>query len=226
MMPIRSKNINFLCSLVPLLLLSGALFIFPLKAAHADTLGNKTLTAVEKKYTGKEFQADFIQISKLAALDITETASGKVWFSHPGKMRWLYLEPQRHEIITDGQNLWIFRPDQNQVMKGDAKNFFKAGAGGAFLSDISLMRKHFTIELKKTTADYLTFVLMTKEKNPDLVSILIRVSRSTHEIQRVTTRNIYGDTTLFKFTNIQFKKIDASTFDFKTPKGASIIKMD
>ena len=112
------------------------------------------LTALEQKYANKSFSTDFTQVSKLAALDITEKASGKAFFSHPGKMIWQYLAPQNHEIITNGKTLWIYRPEENQVMQGDASQFFKSGAGGAFLSDISLVRKNYNLSLKEVTKDY------------------------------------------------------------------------
>ncbi len=83
----KSPIIHSFCSLILCLLFFAALFASPLGAAQ-DTLGDKTLAAIEKKYTDKGFQADFNQISKLAALEITETASGKAWFNHPGKMNW------------------------------------------------------------------------------------------------------------------------------------------
>ncbi|MBU0972048.1 MAG: outer membrane lipoprotein carrier protein LolA [Proteobacteria bacterium] len=217
---------NCLGTFMPLLLVCALLFAFLAKDISADTLQDTILTAVEKKYTGTEFQADFSQVSKLEALEVTETASGKAWFSHPGKMRWLYLDPERHEIITNGKTLWIYRPDQAQVMRGDAQKFFKAGAGGSFLSDIGLIRKNFTIQLKEATDTHATLLLTARQKNPDMVSILIRVSRTTHEIEQATTRNVYGDTTLFAFTNIKFTTTNASTFEFKIPEGSSIVEMD
>jgi outer membrane lipoprotein carrier protein len=221
----KPTNNHFPRNILAYLILIAALFS-PLLPARADTSYEKTLTAIEKKYTGNGFQADFNQISKLAALEITETASGKAWFSHPGKMRWLYLSPQRHEIVTNGQTLWIYRPEQEQVMEGDAKKFFKAGTGGAFLSDIGLMRKNFTIEIKETTDTHQRFMLTPKKEDPDLASILILVSSTNNEIQQVTTQNIYGDTTLFEFTNLEFKPMDKSLFEFQIPQGSSIIKMD
>ncbi len=226
LLPMKLRIIQSLCSPITWLLLGIFLFVSPLGATQADLLEEEILTAIEKKYTNNGFQADFSQISTLAALEITETASGKAWFNHPGKMKWLYLSPQRHEIVTNGQILWIYRPDQDQVMKGDAKKIFKAGAGGAVLSNIGLMRENFTIELKEKNDTHLFFLLTAKQENPDMVSLLIQVSRTTHEIGQVTTRNIYGDTTEFKFTNIQFKKMDPSIFEFKIPDGSSIIEMD
>jgi len=202
------------------------IIFLPAFAFGSDSVKEDILTTLEKKYSGKSFKADFTQVSRLAALDITERASGKAIFSHPGKMRWQYLEPEQHEIITNGEFLWIFRPEENQVMQGDASQFFKAGAGGAFLSDISLIRKNYTINVKEVTADYVEIDLVAKKKNSDISSIIIRISQKKSEIERIVTYNLYDDTTLFEFSNIQFKKIDPGVFEFKVPSGANIINMD
>ena len=142
-----------------------------------DIIKEDILTAIEEKYSGKSFKADFTQVSKLAALDITEKASGKALFSHPGKMRWKYLTPQLHEIITNGKSLWIYRPEENQVMHGDASQFFQSGTGGAFLSDISIIRKNFNITVREVTTDYVEIDLIPKKKAKDISSIVIRISQ-------------------------------------------------
>ena len=202
------------------------LFFSIASATGNDIVKDDILNAIEKKYSGKSFEADFTQISRLAALDITEKASGKASFSHPGKMRWQYLEPEHHEIITNGKVLWIFRPQENQVMTGDASSFFKSGSGGAFLSDISLIRKNFTVSVKEVTADYVEINLNAKKENSDISSVVIRISQKNSEIIKVVTYNPYDDTTLFEFSNIQFKKINPDVFEFKMPDGINIIKMD
>ena len=195
-------------------------------ALDDDSIKEEILTAIEKKYAGKSFEASFTQTSTLAALDVTEHATGMAYFSHPKKMRWEYLEPERHEIITNGKLLWIFRPEENQVMTGDAQAFFKAGAGGAFLSDISLVRKNYTIRIKKTTPEFNEIELTAKIQTPDISSIMIRVLKKNNEIKQVITYNLYKDTTLFEFDNIHFKKIDPGRFEFQIPEGSHVIKMD
>jgi len=222
---LKSLSHKIILTLV-FIILVGCIFFSTASAADSKTIKDDILNAIEKKYAKKSFEADFTQISKLAALEITEKASGKAFFSHPGKMRWKYLEPEHHEIITNGRSLWIFRPEENQVMQGDASSFFKAGAGGAFLSDISLIRKNYTISVKKVTAGYVEIELAAKKRNPDLSLIVIRVSQKNSEIERVVTYNSFNDTTLFEFSNIQFKKIDPDVFEFKIPYGVNIINMD
>ena len=195
-------------------------------ALDNEIIKENILTTIEKKYSGKSFVADFTQISKLSALDITERASGKASFSHPGKMRWEYMEPEHHKIITNGKLLWIFRPRENQVMQGDASQFFKAGGGGAFLSDISLIRKNYIIHIKEVNVDYVEIDLFAKEKNVDISSIVIRISQKNNDIIRIVTYNPYNDTTQFEFKNIQFKKIDPALFEFKPFKGLNIIDLN
>ncbi len=211
--------INLLISCILLSLISGNL-------VGANVITDDILNALEKKYTGKSFTANFNQISKLAALEITEKASGKASFSHPGKMNWEYLEPEVHKIITDGVSLWIYQPDENQVMIGDAENFFKSGAGGAFLSDISLIRKNYTIKVKEMAADYVEIDMIAKTPTPEISSIVIRISQKTNEILRVITYNEVNDTTLFEFYDIQFKKLNPAIFEFTPPEGSNIIDLN
>ena len=141
-------------------------------------------------------------------------------------MKWQYLTPQHHEIITNGVLLWIYRPEENQVMRGNASQFFQSGAGGAFLSDISLIRKNFIINLKEVATDYVEIDLTAKKKTKDISSIVIRISQKTSEIVRVITYNSYDDTTLFELSNIHFKNIDSEVFNFKIPDNVDIIDMD
>ncbi len=193
--------------------------------AWAD-LKQDILSGIEKKYANKAFSSNFEQATRLTALDVTENARGKAQFSHPGKMRWTYESPDGHEIITNGQTLWIYRPGENQVMRGSAALFFKSGSGGAFLSDITRIRKDFTITLGKTGENFAELLLVPKQESPDLASIRMTVDLPSHEIHVVVTENPYGDTTRFSFTDIRFNAADPKVFDFTIPGDAEIIEMN
>ena len=109
---------------------------------------SQIMKGIEKKYALSGFSARFFQSSTIKAMDITDTASGRLLIKHPGMMRWEYEEPDRQIIISDGFQLWIYRPDDNQVMIGKAPAFFGDGKGASFLSDISRIRENFTISLE------------------------------------------------------------------------------
>lgn len=218
---------NIICILYSFIL-AVLLFFFTSSASAFDEkkIIEELLSGIEKKYTAASFETNFTQMSRLQALDITEKASGKAYFSHPKKMVWEYHSPENHKIITNGKELWIYRPDENQVVQGDAAELFKDGAGGAFLADISIVRKNYTVTIKEINDAYAEIELTARVESPDISSIQIRVARNTYEIQKAVTYNIYGDTTLFEFSKIQFKPFDQSMFEFKTPENVNIIQMD
>lgn len=203
------------------------LVTLPCNAAQSlDDETAKIISGIEAKYAQKSFSADFEQASRLTALDVTEIARGKAWFSHPGKMKWAYESSDNHEIITNGKNLWIYRPEENQVMTGDAAPFFQSGSGGAFLADIRKIREEFTIEPGKSGENFAQLVLTPEKETPELAKIRITVDLPGYEIPVVETENIYGDTTKFIFTNIQFSTFDERIFEFTPPLGIEIIEMD
>jgi outer membrane lipoprotein-sorting protein len=113
------------------------------------------LKELEKRYTGSQFSADFLQESTIKSMEITDFAAGRVYVRYPGMMRWEYEKPEPQVIITDGHKLWIYRPLDNQVMTGNAPVFFRDGKGASFLSDIRLVRQKFTITLHPPEGEYL-----------------------------------------------------------------------
>lgn len=203
---------------------------FMIFTVSVNTIASGTLDQfldrLEKRYSQNSFTADFFQASKLQALDIDETASGKASFSHPGKMIWEYIEPQQHQMITDGKMLWIYRPDQNQVMVGKAANFFKEGSGGVFLSDISIVREKYIISIQEDRKTFFTLKLIPKIKTPEIQSILLFVSKENYNIEKIVTFNIYEDTIEIEFHNIEFKEIKSSAFNFNIPENSNIIDLD
>lgn len=211
------------------MLLISIMVVITLPCNAAQPLDDETakiVSGIEATYAQKSFSADFEQTSRLTALDVTETAKGKAWFSHPGKMKWAYQSSDNHEIITNGKNLWIYRPEENQVMTGDAAPFFKSGSGGAFLADIRKIREAFIIEPGKSGENFTQLVLTPQKKTPELAKIHITVTLPGYEIPVVETENIYGDTTQFIFTNIQFRTFNEQIFEFTPPPGTEIIEMD
>ena len=189
---------------------------------------DRIMTRVEKHYSVSGFSAQFDQTSIIKAMDIADTASGTAIFKRPGKMRWVYETPERQIIITDGITLWIYRPDDNQVMIGKAPSFFKGGKGFSFLSDMKEIRLKFNISLEKEAPEgFYVLKLLPREKTYDVVQIRLTISKKTFDVVEIVTYNAYGDETRFVFSHIQFKqKIDDSLFHFNIPKDVEVLHLD
>ena len=46
---------------------------------------------------------------------LTEAAAGRFWLSRPGRFRWSYTAPYEREVVSDGQRVWIYDPELEQV---------------------------------------------------------------------------------------------------------------
>ena len=228
----RKKNICFLSVLILLnisaMQVQYGLFETRALAAEPNLTLEQILDRVEKHYTGKSFEAEFIQESTIKAMDIIDFASGKIFVRYPGMMRWEYEKPEKQIIISDGHKLWIYRPADNQVMTGSAPAFFSDGKGASLLSDIKLVRKKFKISLENSKEDFFyELKLQPLEKKLDVTDIRLSVTKNTFTVIRIITYNSYGDENRIEFTNHRFDvKLDESLFSFKIPPGADVLQLD
>lgn len=110
-------------------------------------------------------QADFFQRSTIAAKNREFRAEGKMYLlpatsSESLKFRFDYYRPTRQEIVCDGRTLWIYLPENRQVILSDVAEFFspeRANAGRTrginFLQGLGRISKDFTIIFNRTITD-------------------------------------------------------------------------
>ena len=186
------------------------------------------MAEIENKYNNIGFSADFVQETTLKALDITDSATGNMMVKYPGMMRWEYEKPDKQIIVTDGKSLWVYRPEDNQVMIGEAPVFFGEGKGAGFLSNMTVLKEKFNIILKKTLPNGLIELqLIPKKKAFDISAIYLYLSKKTFVITEIVTFNTYDDKTSIKLYNIKFtKNIKDTEFAFTLPEDVNILQLD
>lgn len=186
---------------------------------------NKILDHVEKKYKAPGFSASFNQDSTLKAIDVTDSAYGKVFFKRPDKMRWEYQHPNKQHIISDGKTLWLYQPDENQVTIGDTPSFFGDGRGASFLSDIKTIKKQFNVTLLgEDKKNFFILKLIPKEKQLDISYVILKISKKTFLVDQLISYNLYKDETKISFSNTKFlKKPDPRLFTFDPPENVHIM---
>lgn len=186
------------------------------------------LKRVENRYAVSGFSASFFQESTLKAMKITDTASGMLTVKPPNKMRWEYLEPEPQIIISNGVDLWMHRPEDNQVMVGKSPVFFGSGKGASFLSDIRLIRKEFKVNQSKVPQkNFYGLELLPLKKSMDLSKIVLSISKETFDVVQIITLNHYGDETRINLRNYKFNlKLDDKAFKFEVPEGADVVRME
>lgn len=204
-------------------------------AGHGRVSGSKLSVAeiferVQKRYGAADFEADFVQESHLQAMGIIDTAKGHVYFRRPAMMRWHYKTPEEYFIITDGQTLWIYSPEDNQVMLGRAADHLGQATGPEFFSNPKILLEDFVVELAPQDFQEKgrqVLRLVPKTERSSLVKLFVFISKSTFDIVQYITYNALGDKTSMRFSELKFNQgLDLSLFAFKIPKGADVVQLD
>jgi outer membrane lipoprotein carrier protein len=200
----------------------------PIRPAHASEQLETILQGIEKRYKAADFTARFDQTSTVKAMNISDTARGKIMVKKPNMMRWEYEAPEPQTIITDGIQLWVYRKVDNQVMIGKAPRFFGRGKGAGFLSDIRTLRDQFDIaEETPPNEQVFRLKLLPKEATDDIALIYLTVSRATFEVMQVVTLNAYEDETRIVISGYAFGVgLTDDLFRFEAPEGTDILHMD
>lgn len=194
----------------------------------SDAGTDAILDGIEKRYAGKGFSAGFFQESMLKAMQISDTAEGRLIVKRPDKMRWEYTLPDKQTIITDGQSLWIYRPEDNQVMVGQAPDFFGQGKGAGFLSDVKRIRKGFKIQkIPAENQAYYRLELTPNKPSDDLSRVILSIRKTDFQVDQLMTFNAYGDETIIVLSDYQFDlNPDDGLFKFEIPDGVDVVQVD
>jgi len=76
----------------------------------------------------RDFQAEFVQKSHIASINRVQRGEGTVRFkflfadrsqSPVAQFRWDYRLPSIQEIISDGRKMWVYLPENRQVIESD-----------------------------------------------------------------------------------------------------------
>jgi outer membrane lipoprotein carrier protein len=212
--------------------LAGCLaFAAVLLASHAGAAENSATEVIvdnlQKNYDATaDFTADFRQETEVKNLNRTLKASGKLSFKRPGKMLWLYEEPKGQFVLADGNHLYFYQPEQNQVIKSPLKNAFRGDIPLSFLLGLGNLKKDFNATLKASEANQNILRLEPKGEAGGYSEILLGVSKATSDIQWVSVRDAANNLTTLRFANMRKGVgVKDSLFQVQIPKGADVVEL-
>ncbi len=187
------------------------------------------LDRVQQRYAAGDFEADFVQESHLKAMGMVDTAQGHLYFGRPGMMRWHYKTPEEYLIITDGDTVWIYRPEENQVMLGRSVDYFGSKEGADFFTKPGELTREFILELapkELQEKNYYVLRLVPRTERPSLAELYLFISKETFDIVKSVTCNPFGDKTTIRFDSYRFDRgLNSSLFIFQIPNGAEVLQL-
>ena len=166
-------------------------------------------------------RADFEQkVSDRSGRQVQQS-KGSFVLLRPGRFRWTYAKPVDQLIVGDGQRVWIYDRDLNQVT---VRRLSKAlgSTPAALLAGSSDVEKAFDLS-EAGQRDGLEW-LEAKPKDREAGFERIRMGFDTAGVRAMELTDNFGQTTVLRFTNLaRNPKVDPAAFRFEPPKGADVL---
>jgi outer membrane lipoprotein carrier protein len=152
---------------------------------------------------------------------ILQTANGEFLLQRPGKFRWTVAKPYKQLLVGDGQRVWVFDEDLNQVIVrrvGDALGATPA----ALLAGNQDVERAFTWKDMPMAdgLDWLSATPISKETT----FAEIRLGFDTRGLTALELYDAFGQKSVVRFANFERNpKLAADSFQFTPPKGADVV---
>jgi len=206
--------------------------------------------AARKGAAIRDFQADFLQESLIASLDRTQRGKGtvSVKFNREGAdhppltmFRWEYQEPNRQVIVSDGKTMWVYLPENGQVIISEVDSSALSGSDNpmTFLTGLGNLSRDFLITWGSPKADAegnYVLELQPRRPSPMIQRMVIVVDR--HAVARrgtgspplfpmrsATVVDPSGNSTAIEFRDARVNLHPPdSLFTFVPPEGVEVLR--
>jgi len=152
---------------------------------------------------------------------LVQESGGSFVLLRPGRFRWAYDKPAEQLIVGDGQRVWIYDRELNQVT---VRRLTKAlgSTPAALLAGSSDIEAAFELS-DAGERDGLEW-LEAKPREREAGFDRIRVGLGSSGVQAMELTDSFGQTTELRFSGlVRNPKVDLGEFRFEPPKGADVL---
>tara|TARA_Y100000588_G_C14128754_1_gene870576 strand:- start:576 stop:1184 length:609 start_codon:yes stop_codon:yes gene_type:complete len=182
---------------------------------------NASQTLQDKLNAIKTMEARFTQVVKAKGRELSNS-SGNMALSRPGKFRWNTKEPMAQLVVADGDNLWVFDKELEQVTVKKQEQGI-GGTAGLFLSGYNdNVSRDFSVTASQKGKTQV-FDLMAKSKKENFQRVKLYFSGQA--LNRMEMYDQLGQHTIVKLSKIKTNPdLSKKLFKFKPPKGVDVVR--
>ena len=167
-------------------------------------------------------QANFHQVVTDKQGQKTQEVTGSMRLQKPNKFRWDYNKPYVQQIVGDGEKIWLFDPELNQVT---VRSFAKAASSSpaALLAGGKDIERSFTIKDASRKGELEWVMAIPKIKETGFERLFLGFKGD--ELMKMELHDSFGNRTAIEFTDVQRNpKIPADSFKFIPPRDADVLR--
>lgn len=189
-------------------------------AAHADSATDSLSQLLSNVRT---LNSDFTQTMSDKNAKQIQHSTGHMALQRPGKFRWEVKKPTAQLVVTNGNRLWIYDPDLEQVTIRLLNN--EVGDSPAMLlshTNVALEKDFSVKSISGPSSATKWFLLIPKNKNSLFAQI--RFGFIDNQIREMVLQDHLGHTTTIEFYNLKMNPtLSSSLFSFKPPANVDVI---
>ena len=159
----------------------------------------------------------------------SKTSSGTFEFLRPNRFRFTYKKPFEQTIVADGQTLWLYDTDLNQVTSRKLASVLSGTPAAviAAAADLKGLEADFALSAQPDRGG-LQWVLATpKTRDGQLQSIGVgfKATDKGSELAMLEILDSFGQKSVMTFGQVEVNPaLLAAAFQFKAPAGADVIR--
>ncbi|HXZ50654.1 MAG TPA: outer membrane lipoprotein chaperone LolA [Burkholderiales bacterium] len=197
-------------------LLAAALSLAAL-AAHASAL--ERFRAFVRSTPAAS--ADFVQKVYDQNHKLEQESKGSFVFQRPGRFRWIYASPMPQLIVGDGERVWIYDQDLDQVTVRRMAHAL-GSTPAALLAGSQEVEQAFHLSEAGERGGLAWLEAKPREQEAGFSRILLGMG--PEGVQAMELYDHFGQTTVLRFSNlVRNPKLDPRDFRFTPPKGADVL---
>lgn len=166
--------------------------------------------------------ANFTQ--QLLDLDGSEVESfqGTFELAKPGKMRWHVKQPMEQQLVSDGNILWIYDPDLEQVVIENFTDKIKSTPIALFNGEVADLDQRYITTMESVSSDTELFTLTPKD--PESLFSRIDIVFDASMPKSIGVTDTFDQRTLITFEELKVNLLlDSSVFSFTIPAQVDVI---
>jgi outer membrane lipoprotein carrier protein len=209
------------------LLTALALLIVPAVVfAQARPSADALAKSLQQRYQGiRDFSAEFTHTYRGGALRTQTREQGTVSIKKPGRMRWVYMQPEKKEFVSDGSKIYSYIPQDKQVFVTDVPPDDQASSAALFLAGKGDLSRDFTaMYVDSPIPGTWALKLTPRRKEPDYEYLVLVVDPGSLQIRAIATRDKQGGDSTITFDKLKENQgISDKEFTFRIPRGVDVV---
>jgi outer membrane lipoprotein carrier protein len=149
-------------------------------------------------------------------------ASGSFFFERPGKFRWIYARPYEQVLVADGERLFLYDKDLNQVTVRKVAAALPASPASILFGGSDFERDFVVTEAgTRDGVEWLKAVPRVKDSQFERIEIGFRDGAPA----AMVLADSFGQVSRLAFSRFERNaKLDAQLFRFVPPAGADVLE--